>query len=133
MENSILFILLTYRENKRMKLSANNRRVDGVVLALCCHHCCSWPQYVGRPFLQNLGFTAEEFHLLCCLSSWATCGIRLKKRGKGIAGQTDNNRGDNALQCLALKFVDDNWSRGYNVHQIAFAYAVVFELSKTLC
>lgn len=80
------------RENKRIKLSPNKSRVKGVVLALCCHHCCSWPQYVGRPFLQNLGFTAEEFHLLSCLSSWATCGIRLKKRRKGIAGQTDNNR-----------------------------------------
>ena len=92
----ILSILMACRENKRIKLSPNNSRVEGVVLALCCHHCCSWPQYVGRPFLQNLGFTPEDFHLLCCLSSWATCGIRFKKRRKGIAGQTDNNRGDNA-------------------------------------
>lgn len=83
------------RENKRIKLSPNSNRVEGVVLALCCHHCCSWPQYVGRPFLQNLGFTAEDFHLLCCLSSWATCGIRLTKRRKGIAGQTDNYRVNN--------------------------------------
>lgn len=96
MENYILFILITYRENKRMKLSPNSSRVEGVVLALCCHHCCSWPQYVGRPFLQNLGFTAEEFHLLCCLSSWATCGISLKKRRKEFAAQPYNNRGDNA-------------------------------------
>ena len=90
---SIFFVLITYRGNKRIKLSRNNSRVKGVILALCCHHCCSWPQYVGRPFLQNLGFTAEEFHLLCCLSSWATCGIRLKKRHKGIARQSDYNRG----------------------------------------
>lgn len=46
------------REDKRIKLDPNERPVKGVILALCCHHCCSWPQYVGRPFLQNLGFTA---------------------------------------------------------------------------
>ncbi|XP_078377457.1 tRNA:m(4)X modification enzyme TRM13 homolog isoform X2 [Oculina patagonica] len=81
-------------ESKRVKLSPVESPVKGVVLALCCHHCCSWPQYVGRPFLQNLGFTAEEFHLLCCLSSWATCGIRLKKRLKRNAERTDNNTGE---------------------------------------
>ncbi|PFX22756.1 tRNA:m(4)X modification enzyme TRM13-like [Stylophora pistillata] len=77
------------REDKRIKLDPNERPVKGVILALCCHHCCSWPQYVGRPFLQNLGFTAEDFHLLCCLSSWATCGMRLRERRRGIAGRTD--------------------------------------------
>ncbi|KAJ7390527.1 hypothetical protein OS493_024562 [Desmophyllum pertusum] len=81
------------RENKRQKLAASEGPVKGVTLALCCHHCCSWPQYVGRPFLQNIGFTAEDFHLLCCLSSWATCGIdvRLKKNLKINAGRTANN------------------------------------------
>lgn len=74
--------------------------MKGVVLALCCHHCCFWPQYVGQPFLQNLGFTAEEFHLLCCLSSWATCGIRLKKRLKRNAERTVNNTGEELLFCL---------------------------------
>lgn len=80
------------RESKRLKMANNTEPVKGIVLALCCHHCCSWPQYVGRPFLHNLGFTAEEFHLLCCLSSWATCGIRLKKylgeKAGGTVGDT---------------------------------------------
>ena len=86
-----MFIFLTTRsEKKRQKLTPSGSPVKGVVLALCCHHCCTWPQYVGRPFLQKIGFTAEDFHLLCCLSSWATCGMRLKKRLKGSTGQTDN-------------------------------------------
>jgi len=79
------------RENKRLKVDKSEGPVKGIVLALCCHHCCSWPQYVGRPFLQNLGFTGEDFHLLCCLSSWATCGIRLKKRRREDAGRTVND------------------------------------------
>lgn len=76
------------RKSKRLRIAPSEGPVKGIILALCCHHCCSWPQYVGRPFLQNLGFTAEDFHLLCCLSSWATCGIRAKKRQKGNAGET---------------------------------------------
>ncbi|CAH3023472.1 unnamed protein product, partial [Porites evermanni] len=76
------------RGSKRLKIAPSEDSVKGIILALCCHHCCSWPQYVGRPFLQNLGFTAEDFHLLCCLTSWATCGIRAKKRQKGNTGET---------------------------------------------
>nr|XP_058951821.1 tRNA:m(4)X modification enzyme TRM13 homolog [Pocillopora verrucosa] len=92
----------TRREDKRIKLDPNKRPVKGVILALCCHHCCSWPQYVGRPFLQNLGFTAEDFHLLCCLSSWATCGIRLRERRRGVTERTvdstenDDREGDDS-------------------------------------
>lgn len=48
------------------------------MFALCCHHCCSWDSYVGREFLENRGFTPYYFHILCCLSSWATCGSRIK-------------------------------------------------------
>ena len=48
----------------------------GLLFALCCHHCCSWNSYVGKEFLENLGFTSYYFHILCCLSSWATCGSR---------------------------------------------------------
>lgn len=76
------------RESKRLKLASNTGQIKGAVVALCCHHCCSWPQYVGRPFLQSLGFTAEDFHLLCCLSSWATCGMRLKKHLRENVGMT---------------------------------------------
>ena len=89
--------LLKYRGSKRLKIAPSEDSVKGIILALCCHHCCSWPQYVGRPFLQNLGFTAEDFHLLCCLSSWATCGIRAKKRQKGNTGETVDDHTGNSL------------------------------------
>jgi len=33
---------------------------------------------VGRKYLQQCGFTADEFPVLCSIVSWATCGCRLK-------------------------------------------------------
>ena len=100
---------LKYSESKRLKIAPSEGPVKGIILALCCHHCCSWPQYVGRPFLQNLGFTAEDFHLLCCLSSWATCGIRAKKRQKGNAGETVDDHTGNSLFVVSQYYLILRW------------------------
>ena len=48
----------------------------GSVMASCCHHRCNWASYVGRPFMEQLGFGPADFHLLTLMSSWAVCGIR---------------------------------------------------------
>ena len=55
----------------------------GVVIALCCHHRCSWPQLVGRGFFERLGFTPVDFHLICHMSSWAVCGVRPPPKSTG--------------------------------------------------
>ncbi|KYM92565.1 tRNA guanosine-2'-O-methyltransferase TRM13 like protein [Atta colombica] len=52
--------------------------VRGLILAFCCHHKCEYSSYVGRKYLQQCGFTADEFPVLCSIVSWATCGCRLK-------------------------------------------------------
>lgn len=52
--------------------------VHGLVVAFCCHHKCEYSSYVGREYLQQCGFTADEFPILCSIVSWATCGSRLK-------------------------------------------------------
>ena len=70
----VVVIPRIFRSTKRLKL--DQTRVRGLLFALCCHHCCSWSSYVGREFLEKLGFTPYHFHILCCLSSWATCGSR---------------------------------------------------------
>ena len=49
------------------------------MIALCCHHRCSWQSYVGKPFLQGQGFSREDFQLLTSISSWATCGFGRNK------------------------------------------------------
>ena len=84
----VLNILMHFfRSTKRLKL--DHTRVRGLLFALCCHHCCSWASYVGREFLENLGFTPYYFHILCCLSSWATCGSR--KPGKDKADDSPDS------------------------------------------
>ena len=50
--------------------------VEAVVLALCCHHRCDWVTYTGKQFLTDLGLSAKDFHLICSMTSWATCATR---------------------------------------------------------
>eukprot|EP00095_Tigriopus_kingsejongensis_P007790 maker-scaffold370_size193435-snap-gene-0.31 protein:Tk07790 transcript:maker-scaffold370_size193435-snap-gene-0.31-mRNA-1 annotation:"trna:m x modification enzyme trm13 homolog" len=56
-------------------------RIRGLMIALCCHHRCVWHLFAGVEYLQELGFSREEFDLLCGLTSWATCGSG-KPRGQ---------------------------------------------------
>ncbi|KYM97908.1 tRNA guanosine-2'-O-methyltransferase TRM13 like protein [Cyphomyrmex costatus] len=52
--------------------------VCGLIVAFCCHHKCEYSSYVGRKYLQQCGFTVDEFSILCSIVSWATCGCRSK-------------------------------------------------------
>ncbi|KAM9831817.1 tRNA:m(4)X modification enzyme TRM13 homolog [Neosynchiropus ocellatus] len=52
--------------------------VLGMAVALCCHHRCEWRHYVGQRFFQQRGLGAEEFEAFSRMSSWATCGLRVK-------------------------------------------------------
>lgn len=58
--------------------SEPNVDVRGLIVAFCCHHKCEYSSYVGREYLQQCGFIADEFPVLCSIVSWATCGTRLK-------------------------------------------------------
>ena len=48
-----------------------------MVLALCCHHRCDWQTYTGKEFFTDLGLSAHDFHLICSMTSWATCATRV--------------------------------------------------------
>nr|XP_054764185.1 tRNA:m(4)X modification enzyme TRM13 homolog [Lytechinus pictus] len=56
--------------------------VKGVVMALCCHHRCSWRTHIGKQFFQEVGIMERDFMVLVRMSSWATCGSRLAKEEK---------------------------------------------------
>lgn len=58
--------------------SEPNVDVRGLVVAFCCHHKCEYSSYVGREYLRQCDFTADEFPVLCRIVSWATCGTRSK-------------------------------------------------------
>lgn len=46
--------------------------VQGLAVATCCHHRCSWQHYVGKPLFNQLGFSPDEFEVM----SWMT-GMKL--------------------------------------------------------
>jgi len=50
--------------------------VNGVCIALCCHHQCTWRHYVGQGFFKEVGLSRRDFAILRALTSWATCGAR---------------------------------------------------------
>ncbi|GFN81449.1 tRNA:m(4)x modification enzyme trm13 [Plakobranchus ocellatus] len=50
-----------------------SRLPKGIMIALCCHHQCTWDTYVGKSFMKDCGIGPKEFDLLTRLSSWATC------------------------------------------------------------
>ncbi|XP_068201160.1 tRNA:m(4)X modification enzyme TRM13 homolog [Palaemon carinicauda] len=54
----------------------SSQRVAGIVLALCCHHRCTYNAYVGHLFLQEAEFSPKEFYTLTALTSWATCNSK---------------------------------------------------------
>ena len=43
-------------------------RLQGLAIAVCCHHRCTWRHYVGKPMFERLGFSPEEFEVV----SWMT-------------------------------------------------------------
>ncbi|XP_077981367.1 tRNA:m(4)X modification enzyme TRM13 homolog [Glandiceps talaboti] len=60
---------------KRMKIDTSSR-LKAIIIALCCHHQCSWTSYVGKNFLKTQGFSQKDFNTVSRLTSWATCGSR---------------------------------------------------------
>ncbi|XP_053994210.1 tRNA:m(4)X modification enzyme TRM13 homolog [Hylaeus volcanicus] len=73
--------------------SEHKCNITGLVIAFCCHHRCEYASYVGKQYLEQCRFTADEFTILCSIASWATCGSTLNKTA---ASQESQNDFDNA-------------------------------------
>ncbi|DBA70544.1 TPA: hypothetical protein ACH3X2_011942 [Trebouxia sp. C0005] len=58
--------------------------VQGLAVATCCHHRCSWQHYVGKPLFKQLGFSPDEFEVMSWMTGWALCG---HETPAGEAGQ----------------------------------------------
>lgn len=50
--------------------------VNGIAIALCCHHACTFEDYIDHDFLEKeLGLQSKaEFQLMVKWTSWGTCG-----------------------------------------------------------
>jgi tRNA:m4X modification enzyme len=46
--------------------------VRGAAIATCCHHRCSWADYVARGFFESRGFSQREFELLMHWTGWVS-------------------------------------------------------------
>ncbi|KAI8510160.1 tRNA:m(4)X modification enzyme TRM13 [Branchiostoma belcheri] len=84
--------------SKRLKEedAQSTSQVEGILIALCCHHRCTWTSYVGKGFFANIGFTEDDFYTLRSMSSWATCGFargQTKKEG-GNEEEVEENSGE---------------------------------------
>ena len=51
-------------------------KLRGIVIALCCHHRCTWATLVGTEWLRGCGLSPIDVHLVTKMTSWAVCGIR---------------------------------------------------------
>ena len=46
----------------------------GLAVATCCHHRCTWRDFVGKRLFLSLGFTPAEFEVVCYMCAWASGG-----------------------------------------------------------
>ncbi|KAJ6638621.1 tRNA:m(4)X modification enzyme TRM13 like [Pseudolycoriella hygida] len=56
------------------------KSVKGFVIALCCHHRCTWRAFVGKKFLVDNGITQQEFDVLTKMVGWAVCGTGMSRQ-----------------------------------------------------
>lgn len=74
-----LACLSRYHKDLRLSFHDENQVIqgtDGILVALCCHHRCTFDSYINLDYLQSLGIDKFEFDCISRMSSWATCGER---------------------------------------------------------
>lgn len=74
-------------------------RALGFVMALCCHHRCTWSSYIGKEFMKSRNISELEFKLMCCVASWATCGQR-KSNHSGCRSKEEVHTLDTELDAM---------------------------------
>ena len=58
-----------------------SHKLRAIVIALCCHHRCTWSQLAGTEWLHGCGFSPVDVHLITKMTSWAVCGVRGPEKG----------------------------------------------------
>ncbi|ALC46810.1 CG18048, partial [Drosophila busckii] len=80
---------------------------DYILIALCCHHRCSWRSYVGKAFLQAADISVREFVIITKMVSWAVSGTGLsRERRKAMAEETQPPQ-ESITQRLSLEERED--------------------------
>ncbi|XP_064477031.1 tRNA:m(4)X modification enzyme TRM13 homolog isoform X2 [Ornithodoros turicata] len=78
--------------------------LQGAVMAVCCHHRCSWNSFVGRSHLELWGISQADFAVLRCLAGWATCACSQdgSKSEKDEVDENEQKEGSNVQRVTRL-------------------------------
>lgn len=107
--------------------------IRGLIVAFCCHHKCEYSSYVGREYLRQCGFTADEFPVLCSVVSWATCGFHSRSdvdssrdsTAPRIAGRSSDEREVVGRRAKTLL----NWGRLVFLESVGFQAELLYYTS----
>lgn len=77
-------------------------RIDGVFIALCCHHRCEWKSFVGKKFFIDNFVSQKDFVLITKMASYAICGTGMsRERRKLIEENGDQNEENSKVMMTA--------------------------------
>lgn len=63
---------------------------QGLLIAVCCHHRCSWRAFVGKSMFQKHDLSPRDFLFVIKMVSWAVCGGGMsRERRKLVEEQAD--------------------------------------------
>jgi tRNA:m4X modification enzyme len=99
-------------ERAEAKAACTGPRLHGYAIATCCHHACSWEEYVGASWFESIGFNADEFEIIAAWTGWQsicrTCESRQPKTSSSkedapLAHEADNSEDhSNALEAVPV-------------------------------
>uniref|UniRef100_U5EU63 tRNA:m(4)X modification enzyme TRM13 n=1 Tax=Corethrella appendiculata TaxID=1370023 RepID=U5EU63_9DIPT len=63
-------------------------KIEGCLIALCCHHRCTWKTFVGKKFFQKNGFDKNSFEIVTKMVGWAICGDGMSREKRSEVATT---------------------------------------------
>lgn len=76
-------------------LNGNNessKKTEKFLIAVCCHHRCTWDTFIGRNWLKTHGINRKSFNLIIKMVSWCVCGDGRNRESKKTQFHRENER-----------------------------------------
>lgn len=67
-------------------------KTTGFIIALCCHHRCSWQPFVGKEFFIRHGITTKEFQIITKMVGWAVCGSGMSRERRKLVEERKQSK-----------------------------------------
>lgn len=61
-----------------------NKNFEGALIAVCCHHRCSWRAFVGKKTFTENELNKGDFQVISKLVSWAICGSGMSRERRRL-------------------------------------------------